>query len=204
MTPATPEQKEREILEALDRLSRRDRVYANSDPIIHSELLRNATSFGRADYLQADFLAMLDILENDQMILLDRTTDGSVVRLATLGKRRLMMSEEEYQRKSGNVSGSIVYNFQGPVQRFAMTTGSNSPVDQRQTITDLESIMPLIERLVSEVKSHPELPKDTEVEAEQLRLEVKRSRPNIQRIKEYLESLKTLATTVAPIAQLAS
>jgi hypothetical protein len=136
MTPTTLEQKKREILESLDRLSITERRYANSDPIIHSEHLRATTSFGDADNLETAFLAVLDMLENDKMIILTRSLDSKGVRLATLGKQRLLTSEEEYHRKSGNVSGGIYNTFHGPVQQFAVTTGPNSPVDPSEHSAD--------------------------------------------------------------------
>ena len=190
--PTTPEAQERVVLEALDQQSEQERLHANSDPVINSEGLRSITPYGLANHLRTKFQTVLEILEHDKMVVLYPSNSGIGVQLAPQGKRRLLISEEEYQRKMGRPSGGIVNTFHAPVGQVAMTTGDHSPVHQHQTATDIKAVLPLIEMLLEEVKKHPELPEDTEVEVEQLRLEAKKSRPNLQWVGERLETVKKL------------
>jgi hypothetical protein len=200
MIPTTPEAKERDILEALDRKSEEERLYPNSDPIIESEILRQGTSFGSAAHLPTAFQTILEILEQDKMIVLHKTLTELGVQLAPLGKRRLLVSEEDHQRRAR--PESIVNTFHAPVQQFAMSTGANSPIRQSQSFADVKSLLPLVETLLAEVKKHQELSPDAHAEADQLGIEAKKSEPRLDRIKGYLESLKQVASTVPPIVQM--
>jgi hypothetical protein len=204
----TPEQVEREILEAMARYLKDEHQPAHPEIWMSGEGLRTMTRFGVAAHLGEEFLGRLHAMQGKGFVSVMFPFDGggyknAMVSLTPKGVDRLLYpNDEDYLAQQRPGGPTISNTFQGPVQQFAMTTGPNSPVDQSQTVTDWNSLLPLVERLREEVKNHPEIPEDATTEVEQLRLEAKRKHPKIERITDYLNCIKNLAGGVVPIVQI--
>lgn len=203
-----PEQVEREILEAIARYLTNENQPVHPDIFVSSEGLRSMIPrFGIAAHLGEEFLGRLHAMQGKDFVKVVLPSDGSGYRGATValtptGLDRLLYADDADYLALQRSGSQTITLFGSTVHQLAATTGANSQVSQHQTVTDMKSILPLIERLLEEVRKHPELPEDTETEAEQLKLEATKNNPNVQRITGYLESLKRLATGVAPIIQI--
>jgi hypothetical protein len=197
MDNKSAEDDEREILEVLDRLEKRERTSPMSGAIIPWDFLRSQTSFGLTAYGGPEFFSRLEILEQKGMVKLLRTQTDCGVALAPSGRDRLLRTEEAYQSRHRTTS-HFTNTFNAPVGQVAQTTGPHSPIQQNQTTVD-PNVLALVEQLIAEIKNHRELPPDAASEAEQLRIELKKERPMRERIVGYLETLKVLAGGVASV-----
>src|SRR5260370_41541157 len=88
-----------------------------------------------------------------------------------------------------NITGSTVGN-------AAQVSGSpGATVTQSSTSNNLNSVHEAIDRLLATVKNSPTISadtkKDAQIEADQLKGEIDKSKPNPNRIKEALEWFKT-------------
>ena len=118
------------------------------------------------------------------------------------------MTEEEYQRRhqqpsTHNTTKMEFHN--STVGNVAQVVGSHgTTITQNQGTADLQGVLSAIDRLVEAVKSHPsitpEAKNDAEIEADQLKGEVRKSKPNPTFITRILDSFKALdtAATVLP------
>jgi len=94
------------------------------------------------------------------------------------------------------------------VGNVAQVSGSDSAaINQSTTSNDLKSVHEAIDRLLATVKSTPTISADTkndaQIEADQLKGEVGKSKPNPNRIKEALEWFKTATGAVEVIPKVA-
>jgi hypothetical protein len=94
------------------------------------------------------------------------------------------------------------------VGNVAQVSGSDSAaINQSTTSNDLKSVHEAIDRLLATVKSTPTISDDTkndaQIEADQLKGEVGKTKPNPNRIKEALEWFKTATGAVEVIPKVA-
>ncbi|HEY1759729.1 MAG TPA: hypothetical protein VGG72_30440 [Bryobacteraceae bacterium] len=102
------------------------------------------------------------------------------------------------------------FNFQvdAPPSSAAQLSGSpGATVTQTSTSNDLKSVHEAIDRLLATVKASPTIEvstkNDAQIEADQLKGEVNKSKPNPNRITEALEWFKTAAGAVEVIPKIA-
>jgi len=86
-------------------------------------------------------------------------------------------------------------------ENVAQMVGSHgSSINQSSVSNDLKTVLEAIDRLVATVKSSPtvsaDAKKDCQIEADQLKGELNKSKPNPNRLKEGLEWFKTLTGAV--------
>ena len=100
-----------------------------------------------------------------------------------------------------NIKGSRV----GNVAQVSDSDGAT--INQSTTSNDLKSVHEAIDRLLATVKSTPTISDDTkndaQIEADQLKGEVGKTKPNPNRIKEALEWFKTATGAVEVIPKVA-
>jgi hypothetical protein len=195
---------EREILEALDRIVRSEHGATSEETFIPCEFVRSQTSFGIAAHLGDEFLRRLRIMEHKGMVRVAAISGtgckGCVVTLAPGGMERLLMSEEEFQvRNQPAIVNQFSNTFQGSVGQLAQTFGTHSPVVQHQRGIDPDQILPLVDRLLADIKNHSQIPPDAYIEAEQLKGELRKSHPRLNWIAEHLDALKILAGAVGSV-----
>ena len=187
---------ERQILETIYTLAKID--------LVGSSVVADQTPYFRnAEYRKTNFLEWLEILEWDKFI---RTTaqssnGGRKVRLTGRGLQRVRMSEQDYESRH-RVEPQVSTVFNGPVGQLAQVTGDHASIRQTQGAVPFAAIIPLVDRLIAEVRNHPNLPPDTVSEAEQFKLEVRKEHPKIDRIVGYLDTIKTLAGSALAVGQL--
>lgn len=198
MAHAENEAIDREILEAIKRHSdNHSNVPAGVESVI------SQTSLGRTPRPLRENRWRFDRLDEQRMIRIVAENSGSfAMELRPRGYERLSMTEEEYQgRQQPPSSTHFTTTIHGDVGRLAQA-GSGSTISQHDISgADFQQVTKLIERLVSEIKTDPEIPDNTkqgaELRADELKTELQSSHPNLERIKTVFAWLNTLAVTYA-------
>ena len=178
----TDEEIEFEILRTLSNDADADHA-----GFMHYEAIRSATSLCHAAHHRKRFVQLIGSLKLRQQI---EIAYGDKARISPMGAERFRMGDEKYRREYGSNHGSSVHIHD--VDNVTMSMGPNSPVVQNVHIlneSDKTASLELIDKIVSELQKHSGM-EDAINEAEQLKLEVKRKEPRLDRI---LGTLKTLA-----------
>jgi hypothetical protein len=176
-------------------------------PFVNHRSLRSA-SFHSPEYV----LTQLEILEHEGRVVLKRLPADPaecMVNLTPLGWKSLEVAEDVWLRSTSanqpatNTTKIEFHN--STVGNVAQVVGSHgTTINQTQGAPDLQSVTAAIDRLVEIIKNHPtltpEAKNDAEIEADQLKGELKKSKPNTTFITKILESFKALdtAATVLP------
>lgn len=110
--------------------------------------------------------------------------------------RASLVPRSQHERES-NRFGSITQNFAGPVGNVAVAQGSAISITQTAAHTgELKRADELIDALVKLIKDSDELPdevkSDCEIDAAQLKAELRRSKPVKERVWEIVQRLSTL------------
>jgi predicted transcriptional regulator len=169
----------------------------------------NYRSLPTAANLASEYvLTQLEILEHEGRVELKRNGDDCVLKLTPLGWKSLEVTEDEWLRKESGVpvaNSTRIDIRDSNVGNIAQVSGSHgTSINQTQHSNDLQNLTAAIDRLVEAVKTNPSVKPDTkndaEIEAGQLKGELRKSKPNPGRIQEALEWFKALdgASTVIP------
>jgi hypothetical protein len=175
-------------------------------PFVKFQSLPTASSHP-SDYI----LTQLGILEQEGRVELKRLPASSecMVNLTPLGWKSLETTEDVWLRNTSptppatNTTHMEFHN--SSVSNVAQVVGSHgTTINQTQGAADLQSLTAAIDRLVETIKNHPsitpEAKNDAEIEADQLKGELRKSKPNPSRIEQSLDWFKALdsAATVLP------
>lgn len=191
---------DREILEAIKRWK--------PSSLPGAQQILSQTSVGQSANREDELWRVRLLAKNGMVEILGDLGHDFGVRLGLLGEERLSITEEEYQRRhqrplTHNTTEMEFHN--SSVGNVAQVVGSHgTTINQTQGAPDLQSLTAAIDRLVEIIKNHPsispEAKKDAEIEAEQLKGEVQKSKPSPSRIQQALDWFKALdgAATVLP------
>jgi len=141
-------------------------------------------------------LAQLEILESEGRVELRRLDDECAVRLTPIGLKSLEMSEEEWQRAASTGHAAHLHISNSQIGAVAQVTGSHGvSVHQVQHLLPLrDDLFAAIERIVETVNASDQVTadekNDCEIEADQLKGELRKSKPNPGRIKAAFEWFK--------------
>lgn len=176
-------------------------------PFVNYRSLRSA-SFHSPEYV----LTQLEILEHEGRVVLKKLPADPaecMVNLTPLGWKSLETSEDVWLRRveatlpATNTTHNEFHH--STVGNFTSMSGSpGAKVTQTNVSNDLQGVFSAIDRLVEAIKVSPSLKaetkQDAEIEADQLRGELKKSKPSPTFITKVLDSFKALdtAATVLP------
>jgi len=181
----------RRILEELPEQSKRSGV----KPFV------NYRSLPASMELPAEtILDQLAILESERRVELNRLDQECAVKLTPLGLKSLEVTEEEWQRAAspGTSNATTHLNIRdSQIGSVAQVTGSQGVlINQAGQPADLREVFALIDSLVQTVKAsnrvEADAKNDCEIEAEQLKGELRKSKPNPGRVRQALDSFKSL------------
>jgi len=174
-------------------------------PFVNCCSLPTASSHG-SDYI----LTQLEILQQEGRVELKRLpgTPECMVNLTPLGWKSLETTEDVWLRGASATppasNSTLTFN-NSAVGNVAQVVGShNTTINQTQGSNDLQSLTATIDRLVEAVKKDstlkPDVKNDAQIEADQLKGEVQKSKPSPSRIQQSLDWFKALdsAATVLP------
>lgn len=175
-------------------------------PFVNYRSLPMASSHG-SQYV----LRQLEILEQEGRVKLKKhpTAPECMVNLTPLGWKSLETTEDVWLRGTSatppatNATHLEFHN--STVGNVSHVSGSHEvSINQTNTLNDLQQLSTAIDRLMGAVKVSPSLgadvKKDAQIEADQLKGEVQKSKPNPNRIQQTLDWFKALdtAATVVP------
>ncbi len=134
--------------------------------------------------------------------------DECMVKLTPLGRKSLEVLEQEWEMKNKPVVNTNRMEINNStVGNAAQVSGSpGATVTQTSTSNELKSVHEAIDRLIATVKASPTIDadtkKDAQIEADQLKGEFNKTKPNPNRVKEALEWFKTATGAVEVIPKI--
>jgi hypothetical protein len=144
-------------------------------------------------------LDQLGILELEHRVKLNRMDQECAVMLTPLGLKSLEVTEEEWQRanSSSATTAAQLHISDSHIGTVAQVAGSQGvSINQIQQSTPIKDVFTLIDRIVATVSASnqvtTEVKSDCEIEADQLKGELRKSKPNAGRVKEAFEWFKRL------------
>lgn len=195
------EQIDRELLEAIKTLTTGSRLPS-------SQQILSRTSVGQSAHWKDELWRIRLLAQKGMVKILGDLGDELAVRLDPRGEERLSMTEDDYQRRKQGPSAHNTTKMEfhnSTVGNVSQVSGSYGvSIDQTNTSNDLQQLSTAIDRLMGAVKASPSLSadvkKDAQIEADQLKGEVQKSKPNPNRIQQTLDWFKALdtAATVVP------
>lgn len=153
-------------------------------------------------------ISQLEILQDEGRVELKRMGDECMVKLTPLGRKSLEVLEQEWEMKNKPVVNTNRMEINNStVGNAAQVSGSpGATVTQTSTSNELKSVHEAIDRLIATVKASPTIDadtkKDAQIEADQLKGEFNKTKPNPNRVKEALEWFKTATGAVEVIPKI--
>lgn len=123
---------ERDILEALHALVRQEKQAPRHNTFVNCESVRSKTPFGASADQREEFVEWLQALQGKGMVEVKIMGDGCMVTLGPRGYERLLMTEEEFQTRTGSVVSQVTKTFHG------------APIDATLTKTQKNALLPLL------------------------------------------------------------